>query len=150
MPNYLPQTDSGLLAFGVNFASLITAAPAQYGLVAGDATTINSAVNAYDAALTAAVDPSTRTPVTIAAKNQARAFMVETIRPYAMAIKANAAVSLPDKVSLGLNYPNNPPAPVPAPTTAPVLAVIGATFGVHTLRFADENSPASRGHKGVT
>ena len=73
MPDYIPSSDGPALDWMQNFSALITAAPATYGLVAADATAIAAAVSAFDTALTAAIDPATRTKVTVITKNENRA-----------------------------------------------------------------------------
>jgi len=47
---YIPPTSSGLDGFAANFSTLISAAPATYGLTAGDATAIATATALYHAA----------------------------------------------------------------------------------------------------
>lgn len=143
-PPYIPQQDEALRSWANNFAALITAAPATYGLTAPDAVTIQAVADAYDAALTIAVNPSTRTAPTVAAKDSARAALLDTCRPYAQNVRANLGVTNEDKLALGLNLIVTTRTPIPAPDSNPLLSVIGATQGVHTIRFADANTPDSR------
>jgi len=141
---YIPPKDAILVTWALNFAALITATPATYGLVAGDATTINGVVNAFSAAYTIAIDPPTRTKPTVAAKDAAKADMLAVVRPYAIQVRNNAGVSNMDKEDLGLNVPDLTPTPVPAPSTFPLLSFIGATPQSQTYRYADSNSPDLR------
>lgn len=142
---YIPPKDADLLAWGDNFADLITASPATYGLSAPDAVTVQGAQDDFAAALALATNPTTRTEVTVAAKNTAKLAAIGIFRTYASQIRLNPGVMNSDKLALGLNLPNNTPAPIPAPTTVPLLTFIGATPGQHTLRFADQDTPDSRG-----
>lgn len=141
---YIPPKDSDLLAWATNFDNLITAAPGTYGLVAADALAITAVVGPYQTAQGVVDNPSTRTSVTIAAKNAAKQAMLVIVRTYASQIRLNAGVSNSDKLALGLNLPNNTPSPIPAPTSNPLLNIIGATPGQLTLRFADSNTPDKR------
>lgn len=151
---YIPSTINGRNDWGINFASLITATPAAYGLTPADATIIQTASDNFDAAFQLAgtigrvpVSPSTRTQVTVAdmiAKMQAA---IAIFRPYAQQIRINPGVTDMDKTALGLNLPNNTPSPVPVPTTWPVLSVVNGGYLGLTLRFADSMTPTQLGKK---
>lgn len=132
---YLPQTDAGLAAWALNFSTLITAAPASYGLVAGDAVAIAAVQNAYALALVTATDPSTRTSATIAAKDAAKAAMLAVVRPYAVTISLDAGVPNEDKVAVGVTVRSGSPTPIPAPVVAPVIALQSAIPLVQTLQI---------------
>lgn len=147
---YIPTRDSVLLLWAQNFSSLITANPTMYGLGTGDATTIAGYTSAYSAALTTAVDPSTKTKASVAAKDSAKATMLVTLRPYAQQIKNNLGVTNDAKVALGLNIPDPSRSPVPAPTTQPLLSIVGALPLQISLRFSDASTPDKRAKpKGV-
>lgn len=144
MRSYIPQRESLLKAFAVNFAALITATPASYGLDAGNATTIQDAVDDFVAAYDLANDPTTRTATTVANKDATRVFMLQVIRPFAQQIRNNAGVSNELKVGLGLTIRDTVPTPVAAPVTQPLLSIIAATPLSHTIRFADAATPDKR------
>jgi hypothetical protein len=90
---------------------------------------------AFSAALTASTDPSTRTPVTVAAKDAARASAEFIVRPYAVQISLNPSVTNGDKVSIGVTVRSNTPTPIPAPVTPCVIALLSATPLVHQLQI---------------
>jgi hypothetical protein len=133
---YIPPQDAGLDTWATNFATLITASPATYGLTPTDAAAIQSARDTYHAAyllggLTAPphpvpVNPSTRTPITVAAKDAAKLASRALWRTYAAQIRLNPGVSNSDKLALGLNLPNNSPTPIPAPITWPLMSFVSA------------------------
>lgn len=142
---YIPPREVDLINWADNFANLITADPPLYGLDAIAASIIQSQVDAWDLAYAAATDPGTRTPVTVGAKNTAKLAMLPIIRAYASQIRINPGVADADKIDLGLNLPNNSPAPIPAPATSPVITIIKAVPLRHVLKFRDEvASPTSR------
>lgn len=141
---YIPPRDTDLSAWSANFAALITAAPALYGLLPADAVIIAATDNTWQADLAIALAPVTRTEPAIAAKNSSKLAGVDTWRVYAQQIRANPGVTNADKLALGLNLPNNSPSPIPAPPTNPLLSFLGATPFQHTLRYADSTTPASR------
>lgn len=144
MPSYIPQRESLLKAFAVNFAALITATPANYALSAGNATTIQDSVDDFVAAYDLANDPTTRTATTVANKDATRVFMLQIIRPFAQQIRNNGGVSNELKVGLGLTIRDTVPTPVATPVTQPLLSIIAATPLNHTLRFADAATPDKR------
>lgn len=140
---YIPNRDADLQTFAQNFSTLITASPASYGLVAGDATAIASAYTSWNTAYLAAVNPSTRTPVTVAAKDVAKTSLLATIRPYAQTISLNAGVSSGNKIALGVNPRTSTPTPIATPTTNPVLDVTQALPLQHVLRYRDSTASPS-------
>ncbi len=139
----IPSTDSGFQAWLLNFAALATAAPATYGLTAGNALAITTESTAYTAALTLATDPGTRTSATIAAKDAAKASALDVVRPFAVAVSLNSAVADEDKVAIGVTVRKTTPTPIPAPVVAPVIALLAATPLVHQLQI----TPAGASNK---
>ncbi len=144
MPNsYIPTRDGDLAPWADNFRDLIVATPGAYGLLAADGTAIATVVDAWDAAYATAINPSTRTPATIAAKDSAKGAMVPILRFYAQTIKLNQGVSNELKVGLGIHVNDAGPTPVPVPSTAPALNV---DFTFHlgaSLRVRDTSTPTS-------
>lgn len=137
---YIPPPDALFANWLLNFATLIAATPTAYGLIAGDATAISAVNTAFQAAYTVAIDPSTRTAATIAAKDGARATAEATCRPYAIAVRNNASVSDLLKVGLGVTVPNPVPSPIPAPTTEPVVSLVKASPLEMTLAYKEVGS----------
>jgi hypothetical protein len=101
-PPYLPSLQVPLGDWAQNFEDLITAAPGDYNLVAGDAVIIAAATNAYIAALALAINPATRTPVAVADKDAERANMLAVVRPYAVTIAGDPSVSVALKTGVGV------------------------------------------------
>ena len=141
--DYIPAQDAEALAWMQTFSAGITASPATYNLVAADATAIAAAVSAFAGAQAIAVDPATRTKVTVNQKDAARANAEELCRQYAAGIKVNAGISDADKIAIGVRPINPTRTPIPAPTTSPLLNIVAATPGVQTLRYADSATPDS-------
>lgn len=103
---YLPADDAGLTKYANNFSSKLTAAPTDYGLVAGDAVIIAALLVTWEAAYTAGKNPSTRSTTAIAAMAAARQAMRAGIQALAPRVSANPAVTSEDKVSLGVTVPS--------------------------------------------
>lgn len=142
--DYLPTRLSDLRTWADNFAGLISGDPTSYGLTAGNATTIQSAVDAFGAAYTLGTDPLTRTTATVAAMRVARVSMTQTIRQFAAIIRANPSITAMQLAGLGLTVKDTEPSPIPAPATFPLIDVLNATPGRHELRYSDSASPDSR------
>lgn len=142
--DWLPSTDADLDSFAQNFNTLITAAPATYGLVAGDATAFDPIADAYTSALATATNPPTRTSVTIAAKDTARFNVKASLRELAAKVQASPTVTDGAKTALGLTVRDLLPTPIPAPATFPLLSIVKATPLAMDLRFADSETPDSR------
>lgn len=143
--SYIPSRDGDLSIWVTNFDVVIAANPGVYGLVAGDAVTIHSYVAAFNTALALAVNPSTKTQTTVAAKDGAKAAMLDIIRQYAQQIKSNFGVSNALKEALGLTINDTTKTPVVAPTTQPLITIVGALPLQISLRYADSASPDRRG-----
>jgi hypothetical protein len=137
---YIPNKDADFANWSANFSTLITASPGTYGLVAGDATAIAASQAAWAAAYALAVNPSTRTPTTVAAKGTAKINLLAIDRPYAQTIANNAGVTSGNKIALGLNPKTSTPAQITAPTTAPVLSLVSAPPLQHIVRYRDETA----------
>lgn len=144
---YIPAQNNAFLGWIDNFASLITADPARYGLDAVAAAAIQTAADNFDAAFALAgttapphpvpVNPAARTPVTVAAMAATKGASTATVRPYAQQIRINPGVTNDDKVALGLNLQNTSPSPVPAPVSYPLLSLLSGGPLTHTFSYKD-------------
>lgn len=143
-PYYFPSRDADIGPWLANFDDLITANPTDYGLTAPDAVIINAQRMAWDAAYALAVNPATRTPVTVAAKDVAKATMRSIVLPYATAISANPAVLDADKVAVGVTVRISTRTPISAPGAAPGFDLLSLYPGEATLRTYDLSTPTSK------
>lgn len=141
---YIPTRDADLITWGSNFASLLTADPMLYGLLASDASVIQSNYDEFAAAYTASQDPSTRTIVTVAAKDEEKAGFLSLARAYAAIIRANGGVTPENKAALGLTIPDPTPTPIPVPGTYPVGNIPFVGVNTHPMTLADQLSPLSK------
>src|SRR5690348_10613928 len=91
--SFIPAKDADLLAWSVNFKTLITATPTDYGLTAGQATAYGTLHTAYATAYQTAIDPSTRTKPAITARRAARAALVADIRALAKIVEGTSTVT---------------------------------------------------------
>lgn len=142
--NYIPAGDDAFKAWALNFSTLITATPTAFGLVAGQATAYAALYATYNTSLAAATDPTTRTTVTVAAKDSARASLQANSRLLAGIVQAFPGITPTQLASLGLTVRATTRPPIPAPTTAPIMSIIGNSVLASTLRYSDANTPDSR------
>jgi hypothetical protein len=144
MPSgFLPNGDAALLAWSLNFSTLITATPTAFGLTAAQATAYAALHATYTTAL-AAVDPGVRTKAAVAAKNTARTNLKNSARLLAKLVEGTATVSNAQKITLGLNV-RAIPTPTPIPGSAPGLDVLSSSGFTTKLRLHDSTSGSRRG-----
>lgn len=101
-PPYLPAKDQDLLSWAVNFSTLLTAHPTDYGLVSGDAVAVAAATSPFVTAMPLATNPATRSSATIADKDSTKAAMLNVLRPYAVNISLAESVDDSLKVGIGV------------------------------------------------
>lgn len=123
---FLPVSDSGLLAWTINFNALIDAAPTVYGLTVEQAAEYTTLSNAYAVAYQTAVDPGTRTKGKVAAKNTARAALKDRARLLAKVIEGQPTVTDEQKIDLGLNV-RKAQSPIPVPDSAPDIDIVSVS-----------------------
>jgi hypothetical protein len=143
--SYIPTKDADFQNWILNWSTLLTAAPATYGVTAADATAQAAQYALWYAAYGVAVNPATKTKTTVAAKNAARVAATDAIRPLAQTISVNDGVTNANKLALGLNLKGSTgPTPIPTPTSNPVLQFIAATQGEQTFKWVDSSDGVSR------
>lgn len=139
--SYIPSKDTDFNSWIINFSTRLSASPGTFGLTAGDAASVAGVTGTWAAAYTAAINPSTRTPVTIAAKDDAKTAALAVVRVLAVQISLNPGVLSDDKIDIGVNPRTSIPTPIPAPNTSPVLSIIAAQTGTAIVRYKDEAAP---------
>lgn len=144
--DYIPATDAGLLAWSTNFNTVITADEAAYGLTPGQSAAYGALHTAFESALTAATDPGTRTPVTVAAKDSARTDLVASARQLAQIAQTYPGITPALLAEAGLTVPDPIPTPIPPPASQPVISLVSSTPLTHRLRFRDSilSNPRSK------
>lgn len=141
---YIPATDAAFNDWQNNFADLLTADPTAYGEDAPTAAAVQAVTDDWNAAYALVVDPGTRTPSAVAAKDAARVAAEGTTRPVANRINANDAVTNAQRSDLGLTIRKTTRTPIPQPITAPNLALISAIPSQHKLSIRDTSTPTSK------
>jgi hypothetical protein len=140
---YIPSRNANLVAWGLNFSTLITASPATYGLVTGDAVAIAAQYTALAAAYALITSASTKTAATVSAFNGDKITALALWRNYAQAISLNAGVTSANKIALGVNPRTSVPTPITTPTTTPVLTAQSASTAGIIVRYRDSTASPS-------
>lgn len=126
MLSYIPSKDADFNDWLLNFSTLLTASPTTYGLTAPDAVVVAGVQSTWASAYSTAINPSTRTPAAVAAKDAARASAEAIVRPYAVNISLNPSVTNESKVDIGVTVRSNIPTPIPAPVIPPSIELLSA------------------------
>ena len=149
--SYLPLTDSGLDDWAKNFATQITSAldPVAVGLTLDEASAYAGLQGDYAAKLLASVEPGTRGPATVLAKNLAKKALIAQSRKLAMAATNHVGTTDVQRQALGLKIKALDPAPVPVPEFAPQLDVVSVQGRRVALRLRNSVNGERRKPAGV-
>jgi hypothetical protein len=142
--NFYYGKHADIVAGSANFSTLITGSPTSYGLTAGQATTFGTLNTALQSAYTAAVNPSTRTPVTVEALTLAIKNMRANAILLGKIVYATSTVNDAQLVGLGL-LPRPSRTPIPAPSDAPVIDVRSVSGNTVKLRLHAAGDSTRRG-----
>jgi hypothetical protein len=140
---YIPAKNAALIAWYANFATLIAASPATYGLTSGDAAAISAQNTTLAADYALITSPSTKTAQIVSQFNTQKINALALARPYAQAISLNAGVSSAAKIALGVNPRTSVPLPITTPTTTPVLTAQSASTAGIIIRYRDSTASPS-------
>jgi len=143
--SFLPDTDSGLLAWSSNFIAIANASPGPtgYGLTSTLMTAYQTANDNFAAGM-AACDPNIRSKSAVAGKNTARSVLKAEARLLAKLVEGTASVTNEQKIALGLNV-KAPPSPHPVPDLAPALTVASVSAWTVKIKLKDAASAGKRG-----
>jgi hypothetical protein len=143
--NFLPDRESDLLTWSVNFDTKITASPTDYGLTADQATAYGTLHSAFADAYQTANNPDTRSPSNIVAKDVAKDALINNARMLARIVQATPAVTPEQKSELGLTVRDVEPTPIPPPASWPKLEIVAVNGRTVQIRLSDLENPTRRG-----
>ena len=141
---YLPSKDAELGAWCLNFSTLLTADPPRYGLLPADALVVSTQYDIFAAAYLLAINPATKTVVTVADKDGEKVTLLAIVRQYAALIRANKGVADDDKAALGLTIPDPTPTPIEPPASSPKLSITLGSEGYHSMGMVDSATPLKK------
>jgi hypothetical protein len=138
--DFLPRPDNELNNFAAHMAAVIATDPALYGSTPAQSGELSAAAAAYASALATVNEPGTRTRVTVAEKDSARAVLVPLLRAAARRARAQSGLSAAQLQAMGL--PQRTPAVQrsPAPQSMPTLYLAAIGGRRHELRLVDSQA----------
>lgn len=145
MPDYIPAPDAQFNTWQQAFTAYLAANFAALGLVAADVTPVTTAQAGWSSAYT---DHQNRANAAQAARNfkdTQRGSYEAVIRPLVRRLQASTAVDDGERAALGITVPDPTSTPAPIPTSRPVGQVDTRQRLQHTISWADEGTPTSKG-----
>ena len=132
-----------LRSFCQAFLATITPGPVPFGLAVGDVTSLTTAVTSYSDALAVTDEPSTRTRVSVAARDMSKRSLIALMRN--LYKKVNAANLAADKrEALGLPPVDVEPSPIPAPAMKPGISIVKRDENIVSIQLFDPSDPNTR------
>jgi len=120
---YMPGKQAAQVGFSGNLASVISVDPITWGVTAQMSTDFVALNAALQTAWTTATEPSTRTKVTVRAKDDALKAMKVLARRIVGFLQASPSVNDQMLVEAGLTVRKTHPSPRPAPAQKPIVVV---------------------------
>ncbi|MDR1127513.1 MAG: hypothetical protein LBL06_05230 [Treponema sp.] len=121
--DYIPMTLVNFLLFIDDLVAAVVANKTRWDIPDDEVTALQTAHAAFKALFAQSEDPSTRTSVVIAQRNDARAALTKMARQMVeFRIRRNPAVTTADLIAMYLK-PYNSPSPSPTPTTIPEIEI---------------------------
>jgi hypothetical protein len=144
MAGYIPRPDADFDAWQANFMTVVTAAPGDYGLVAGDLTVVTALAGAWATAYPAHTAAQAEAQASRQAKDVSRSAFESAVRVIVRRIQAAPAVIPAAKAAAGISVPDTKPTPTTPPTTSPTATVDTRERLRHTIHFRDSTTPTSK------
>lgn len=117
-----PAANAALVTWTDNFYALVSANPQLFGLTAADAATITLIDEQIDTAYLAIKTKALKSKTKTATWQATKAACVPVLAAYAQTISNNPAVTVANKVSIGVSGKIAAASPVTQPLTFPVLS----------------------------
>jgi hypothetical protein len=143
--NFLPDRESELVAWSVNFKMRIAGAPMTVGLTAAQAATYGALHDSFVAAWNVANNDGGNSTANIVTKNAAKAALVANARLLAGIVQKFPGTTDTHRAELGLSVRHPEPAPVPPPAFAPAVLIRSTIGNTVRIRLVDTENPTRRG-----
>lgn len=121
--DYLPGREAALVTWTDRFLAAITAAPADFGLTAPDATNYQTSRTRFVDLYLQAQGDATRTRVVVNEKNVAKRTLINATRTLVRVCEAWPQMTNAKRLELGITERKPRAGSVPAPTTEPFVKV---------------------------
>ena len=122
--SYMPDKQGAQVAWSLNFSTVINSAPTVFGLTEQQAQGFASVNTSLQASYLNGTNPSTKTKVTVAAKDTALRNMKIAARDLVSIIQGQPFVSPAQKEQLGITNRKTTTSTIPAPTQKPFIKIV--------------------------
>lgn len=134
--NYLPDSDSGLVAWTSALAKGLAASPERYSLTPAQCVAYQALQQEFAAAWRRAIDTRTRGLATVCHKNTKRDELTALTRHVVRIVQTTPDLSDADRVGLGLTVRKAVPTDVPIPDEVPKLEIMAVRDRAVKLRVS--------------
>jgi hypothetical protein len=146
MPHdFLPERQAELLHWSRAFRQQIVAQPTMFGLTAEQAAWYATLDDAFAHELKLAREPTTRTPVQIKKKDEAKKALKAGARMLARIVRATPGITNTQRVQLGLTVRDEELTPAARPSSAPEVVLLPSSGRTVRVRVRDTAAPDRRG-----
>ena len=144
MADWIPDPDGDFDTWVANFVTVVTAAPANYGLTAAQVAPLAGLLAAWVAALADQEAKLNAAQAATDAKELAKAALKALVRELAGIIQSIKTVADAAKLAAGVPVHDTTKTPVPPPATAPIGHVEIKNRLEHIMHFFDTDTPTSK------
>jgi hypothetical protein len=121
--DYIPRPDDRFLQWAQNMRNLLSASPQSFGVTIAQASHYADLFEVFAEKYRVAIEPTTRTKPSVAAKNEARRELERESRSLAQLIQATRHVTDAQKSELGLTVRDRVQTPIGRPDEPPIVLV---------------------------
>ncbi|RRJ99165.1 hypothetical protein Ga0100230_013120 [Opitutaceae bacterium TAV3] len=141
--DYIPPSDAAFNDWVRFLYAYAAGNAARLGVKPADLTALSPLVNNWGDSYETALNPASRTPAAVAAKNTARKALEAAARDFVKAnlSTGNKAVTDADRENMGLTIPKTTHTPAPVPVTSPRVRILMPEIRRLLLEFYDEAHP---------
>lgn len=143
--DFLPSTESGLIAWSDNFNTKINADPVPLGLTILQSAAYTVLHDAFVAAWNALQDPNTKTQPNTVTKDDAKSALIANARELVGIIQQNPGTTDFQRAELLITIRDTEPTPVPVPANAPTVHIVSRFGKTVQIRLEDPLNPTRRG-----
>jgi hypothetical protein len=148
MPDYIPRTDSELVAWSDNFCHTISDYATKWEIPTEEVAALKAADVAFNSVHLRADSPM-RDSIIVKEKNAARKALVDKIRMMTRFRLQNPIITDADRARLGISVHDVTPTNIPVPGTRPVIDVRILDFRRLEIHFHDTESESRAKPYGV-
>jgi hypothetical protein len=139
----IPRRESELVTWAQNLSTRLNVSPLVFGVPVATAALLETRTDAFVAAYELAANDATKTRGVVAAKNDAKRLMRQTITDVCRLVEGTATVTDQQKYDLGVTVPVQPSS-IPVPANAPGMEVLKVEGRRVFVRFFDTTNPSVR------